>query len=58
MRAFAVAILWMGLLATSSHAQNPTSTSAKVYVGEISDPPGYVQPSIATIRLWKKRGGN
>ncbi len=24
-------------------------------VGEESDPPGYTQPSIATIRLWKKR---
>lgn len=25
--------------------------------GAVSDPPGYVQPSIATIRLWKRRGG-
>ncbi len=24
--------------------------------GAVSDPPGYVQPSIATIRLWKRRG--
>jgi len=24
-------------------------------IGEVSDPPGYIQPSIATIRLWKKR---
>jgi hypothetical protein len=24
-------------------------------VGEQTDPPGYTQPSIATIRLWKKR---
>jgi hypothetical protein len=24
-------------------------------IGEVSDPPGYVQPSIATVRLWKKR---
>lgn len=24
-------------------------------IGELSDPPGYVQPSIATVRLWKKR---
>jgi len=22
-------------------------------IGESSDPPGYVQPSIATIRLWR-----
>jgi hypothetical protein len=24
-------------------------------IGEASDPPGYVQPSIATVRLWKRR---
>ena len=24
-------------------------------IGEASDPPGYTQPSIATVRLWKKR---
>ena len=24
-------------------------------IGELSDPPGYVQPSIATVRLWKRR---
>lgn len=24
-------------------------------IGETSDPPGYVQPSIATIRVWKQR---
>ena len=24
-------------------------------IGEASDPPGYLQPSIATVRLWKKR---
>ncbi len=24
-------------------------------IGAVSDPPGYVQPSIATMRLWKKR---
>ena len=24
-------------------------------IGGMSDLPGYVQPSIATIRLWKKR---
>jgi len=24
-------------------------------IGEVSDPTGYIQPSIATIRLWKKR---
>ena len=37
-----------GLLTTS------TMTSRKV-LGAQSDPPGYAQPSIATIRLWKKR---
>ncbi len=31
-----------------------TMTSLKL-LGVGSDPPGYVQPSIATIRLWKKR---
>jgi len=24
-------------------------------IGDASDPPGYIQPSIATVRLWKKR---
>jgi hypothetical protein len=24
-------------------------------LGGVSDPPGYTQPSIATIRLWRKR---
>ena len=24
-------------------------------LGDVSDPPGYVQPSIATIRLWRTR---
>jgi hypothetical protein len=24
-------------------------------IGDRSDPPGYIQPSIATIRLWRKR---
>jgi hypothetical protein len=37
-----------GLLTTNSLlARNAT--------GEQSDPPGYVQPSIATVRLWKRR---
>lgn len=31
--------------------------NSKKLVGEESDPPGYIQPSIATIRLWKKKGG-
>ena len=31
-----------------------TILSRKV-LGAESDPPGYVQPSIATIRLWKRR---
>jgi hypothetical protein len=39
------------------HLTTNTVTS-KRSIGDISDPPGYVQPSIATIRLWKKRGGN
>ena len=36
-----------GLLTTN------TMTSRNM-VGAVSDPPGYTQPSIATIRLWKK----
>lgn len=24
-------------------------------LGPVSDPPGYTQPSIATVRLWRKR---
>jgi hypothetical protein len=39
------------------HLTTNTVTS-KRSIGDVSDPPGYVQPSIATIRLWKKRGGN
>ena len=34
------------------------TVASKQSIGDVSDPPGYVQPSIATIRLWKKRGGN
>jgi hypothetical protein len=37
-----------GLLTTNS--MNSLKT-----VGAESDPPGYAQPSIATIRLWKKK---
>jgi hypothetical protein len=36
------------------HLTTNTVTS-KQTIGAVSDPPGYVQPSIATIRLWKKR---
>ena len=32
-----------------------TLLSLKI-IGLQTDPPGYAQPSIATIRLWKKRG--
>jgi hypothetical protein len=39
------------------HLTTNTVTS-KRSTGDVSDPPGYVQPSIATIRLWKKRGAN
>jgi hypothetical protein len=38
-----------GLLTTNTITSRTT-------VGPVSDPPGYVQPSIATVRLWKKRG--
>lgn len=36
------------------HLTTNTITS-KQTIGLVSDPPGYVQPSIATIRLWKAR---
>ena len=36
------------------HLTTNTVTSRQS-IGMTSDPPGYVQPSIATIRLWKKR---
>ena len=39
-----------GLLTTN------TMNSRKL-LGDESDPPGYVQPSIATVRLWKRRVG-
>ena len=29
--------------------------NSKAAIGALSDPPGYVQPSIATIRLWRSR---
>jgi hypothetical protein len=31
------------------------SVVSRASIGERSDPPGYVQPSIATVRLWKHR---
>ncbi len=31
------------------------SIRSRNVVGGVSDPPGYTQPSIATIRLWKRR---
>ena len=31
------------------------SIASRQPIGEQSDPPGYVQPSIATIRLWRRR---
>jgi len=36
------------------HLTTNTVTS-KQSIGLTSDPPGYVQPSIATIRLWRQR---
>lgn len=36
--------------------QLTTNTIAsRTTIGEVSDPSGYVQPSIATVRLWKRR---
>jgi len=37
-----------GLLTTNS-------ITSRQQIGDQSDPPGYTQPSIATIRLWRKR---
>ena len=34
------------------------SIRSRNVVGPLSDPPGYTQPSIATIRLWRRRTGN
>jgi hypothetical protein len=31
------------------------SIRSRNVVGDLSDPPGYTQPSIATIRLWRRR---
>jgi len=31
------------------------TVTSRQSIGEISDPQGYVQPSIATVRLWKRR---
>ena len=39
------------------HLTTNTVTSKRT-IGDVSDPPGYVQPSIATVRVWKKRGRN
>jgi hypothetical protein len=48
-----------GLPASFVGGQLTTNTvTSRRAVGASSDPPGYVQPSIATLRLWKKRGGN
>jgi hypothetical protein len=38
----------------SGHLTTSTMTSRQA-IGAVSDPAGYVQPSIATVRLWKKR---
>jgi hypothetical protein len=31
------------------------SVVSRTAIGDTSDPPGYTQPSIATVRLWKRR---
>jgi len=31
------------------------TVTSRQSIGEVSDPPGYTQPSIATVRLWKPR---
>ena len=37
-----------GLLTTNTVTTRQT-------IGQVSDPPGYIQPSIATVRLWRAR---
>lgn len=45
-----------GLPAVYVGGQLTTNTvGTRVALGERTDPPGYTQPSIATIRLWKRR---
>ena len=45
-----------GLPSTYVGGQLTTNTvSSRATIGPDSDPPGYTQPSIATVRLWKKR---
>jgi hypothetical protein len=34
------------------------SIRSRKVIGGVSDPPGYTQPSIATIRLWRQRTGS
>jgi len=29
--------------------------TSRIRLGDKSDPPGYTQPSIATVRLWRRR---
>lgn len=45
-----------GLPSAYAGGQLTTNTiSSRATLGANSDPPGYTQPSIATVRLWKKR---
>ncbi len=45
-----------GLPAAYAGGQLTTNTlSSRTLLGPETDPPGYTQPSIATVRLWRKR---
>jgi hypothetical protein len=45
-----------GLPSAYVGGQLTTNTvGSRATIGPDSDPPGYTQPSIATVRLWKKR---
>jgi len=46
------------LVYISNADDRPTKTNtvlSRIAVGEASDPAGYTQPSIVTVRLWKHR---
>ena len=53
---FACQLDLTGLPAEYVGGQLTTNTlQSRTTLGADTDPPGYTQPSIATIRLWKKR---
>lgn len=58
MKLFACYFLLSDLPAAYAGGQLTTnSVNSKNITGEASDPSGYIQVSVATVRLWKKRSG-